>query len=141
MNLATMFSDVWSAVFHRPATQRYPFQQTSAPVQLRGKLHWKNEGCTGCALCIQDCPAEAIELMTLDKKAKRFAMRYDADRCTFCGQCLQSCRFDCFTLSSAEWELASLKRGPFSVIYGNEADVEQVKAGLAANAASGTPAP
>jgi len=41
-------------------------------------------GCNGCGLCIDECPAEAIELV--DGKA-----RIDQDRCILCGYCAPVC--------------------------------------------------
>ena len=126
MKYATMLSDVLHSLFRQPVTRRYPFERRAAPERLRGKLHWNPEGCTGCALCVKDCPADAIELITVDKATKRFVVRYDMDRCTYCAQCVQSCRFNCITLSRDEWELAALNKTPFTVYYGKEADVQSV---------------
>jgi formate hydrogenlyase subunit 6/NADH:ubiquinone oxidoreductase subunit I len=78
-------------------------------------------------LCVKDCPAQALELITLDKKAKRFVMRYHVDRCTFCAQCVESCRFNCIGLKNDQWELASNDRGDFTIMYGRPEDVENVK--------------
>ncbi len=124
MKYATMLGDVLRSLFRQPVTRLYPGERRAAPEHLRGKLHWNPEGCTGCALCVKDCPADAIELITLDKVSKRFVVRYDLDRCTYCGQCVQSCRFNCLTMSPDEWELAALSRKPFTVYYGKEADVQ-----------------
>jgi formate hydrogenlyase subunit 6/NADH:ubiquinone oxidoreductase subunit I len=126
MRLGTMLRDTWQSLFRRPATRRYPFERAAAPAQLRGKLYWDGSQCTGCMLCCKDCPSQAIELLVLDRKAKRFVMRFHADRCTYCGQCVQSCRPECLGLSSEEWELAGLTRKAFAVDYGSEADVAAV---------------
>lgn len=40
--------------------------------------------CTGCGICVDDCPAAAIELV--DDKAK-----VDGEECTDCGTCVDSC--------------------------------------------------
>ncbi len=39
--------------------------------------------CTGCGICVDECPATAIEL---NDKAK-----VDEDECTDCGTCVDSC--------------------------------------------------
>ena len=80
-------------------------------------------------LCAKDCPTDAIDIITLDKKAKRFVFRYYVDRCTFCSQCVYSCRQGCLEMANNEWELAALKRKDFVVYYGKVADVESVVAG------------
>ncbi len=121
-----MLGDVLRSLFKRPATELYPFERHAAPERLRGKLTWNPEKCTGCALCNKDCPSNAIELITLDKKAKRFVLRYHMDRCTYCAQCVQNCRFECMGMSNEQWELAALSKEPFTVYYGKDEDVRAV---------------
>jgi len=126
MNLSAMLGEVLQSLFRRPNTERYPVDQQPVTARLRGALHWNPEKCTGCALCVKDCPSEAIELITLDKASKRFVLRYHADRCTFCAQCVQNCRFKCLEMSPTEWELASTTKPPFTVYYGDEKDVQTI---------------
>ena len=121
-----MLRDIMKAVFEKPVTETYPFERVETPPTLRGKLVWTPGACTGCALCVKDCPADAIHLITLDKAAKRFVMEYHEDRCIFCGQCVQSCRFDCLTLQNDDWELATATRSGFTVWYGAPEDVAAV---------------
>lgn len=124
MAIGAMFGDIIKSLFKRPVTELYPFQRKPAPEQLRGKLVWDSTKCTGCQLCVKDCPANAIELIVLDKVAKKFVMRYNQDRCTFCAQCVVNCRFSCLQMSSQEWELAALQRKPLEVYYGKDEDVQ-----------------
>jgi ferredoxin len=42
------------------------------------------EKCTGCGICVDECPVEAIKLV--DDKAV-----VDEDACTECGQCVDAC--------------------------------------------------
>ena len=126
MRFGAMFSDVLRSLLRRPFTERYPSEQRKMPERARGMLHWNPEKCTGCALCVKDCPADAIEIITLDKKSGRRVLRYHVDRCTFCGQCVGSCRFDCLRLANDEWTLASATREPFTVLYGSEDDIATV---------------
>ena len=121
-----LFSDLARSAFRRQVTERYPFEKRPAPLSYRGKLHWDPESCTGCMLCVKDCPAEAIDFFTLDKANKRFVFRYHADRCTYCGQCAYSCRFDCIDLADEEWELAAGDRAAFVVTYGRDEDIARV---------------
>jgi formate hydrogenlyase subunit 6/NADH:ubiquinone oxidoreductase subunit I len=128
MKLTTMLHDIWHSLWSKPVTEAYPAEKIEVSERFRGKLHWNPQACTGCTLCVQDCPAKAIEIITLDKKAKRFVMRYHADQCVYCGQCVESCRFDAIKLIDGEWELASSNPQDFDISYGNEADIETAMA-------------
>jgi NAD(P)H-quinone oxidoreductase subunit I len=126
MRMTMLWKDALQSLITSPATQQYPFVRLNAPDQLRSKLHWDLENCTGCGLCAKDCPADAIKVIVLDKKAKRFVFRYQVDQCTFCSQCTVSCRQGCLSMANNEWELAALSRDKFRVYYGKESDVETV---------------
>lgn len=116
MKIGVMLSDVSSSLFRRPITEKYPLERREPPQRLRGLLVVDLEKCVGCGLCTKDCPAKAIELTILDKKAKRFILSYHAERCTFCAQCVISCRQGCLRLSN-EWELAALSKTHFLTTY------------------------
>lgn len=124
MSLTTILRDAFFGLVRRPDTVRYPVERRPVPAHLRGALTWNPEKCTGCGLCVKDCPSNAIELITLDKAAKRFVIRYHADRCAFCAQCVQNCRFECLGMSPERWELAALNKQPFTVLLGNPVNVE-----------------
>jgi len=124
MTIGSMFGDIFKSLFKKPSTEQYPFVRTETPENLRGKLVWDPEKCTGCMLCIKDCPSNGIELLVVDKVNKKFVMRYNIDRCTFCAQCVESCRFGCIEMSDQMWELASIKKEPFEVYYGRDEDIQ-----------------
>lgn len=135
MKLTSMIGDLLKSLFQKPVTQQYPFERLPAPERFRGNLHWEPEKCTGCMLCIKDCPANAIELIVIDKINKRFVMRYHQDRCIYCEQCVVSCRFKCLNLSNQEWEQAVTQRKPLEVFYGNDEDIHSLLARTAAQPA------
>lgn len=126
MTIGSMFGDIFKSLFKKPVTEKYPFVKKDAPENLRGKLVWDPEKCSGCQLCVKDCPANALELISVDKVNKKFVMRYNIDRCTFCAQCVESCRFGCLEMSDEMWELASIKREPLEVYYGRDEDIQQL---------------
>jgi formate hydrogenlyase subunit 6/NADH:ubiquinone oxidoreductase subunit I len=135
MKIGAMLGDVFHSLFRRSATRQYPFERKEAPERLRGKLYWDPEKCTGCLLCVKDCPAQAIEVFMVDKANKRFAMRYHLDRCTFCEQCVVSCRQGALEMSNDEWELADTSKQKFILYYGEDADVEHFMVKLAEKSA------
>ena len=49
------------------------------------------EKCTGCGLCVDACPLEAIKLE--DDKAN-----VDANLCTECGSCVDECPNDAISI-------------------------------------------
>jgi len=136
--IGAMLGDIVHSMFIRPATEFYPFTRNPNPDRLRGKLIWNPEKCSGCQLCVKDCPSDALELIVLDKANKRFVMRYHADRCTFCAQCVESCRLKCVGMSNELWELASLTKEPFTVYYGREDDVQNLLARISQESAEST---
>jgi NAD(P)H-quinone oxidoreductase subunit I len=119
-----MLGDIFKSFFSKPDTQKYPFVPSETPENFRGVVLYDAEKCTGCQLCVKDCPADALEIITVDKVNKRFLMRYSVDRCTFCAQCVLNCRFDCIKMSEEKWELASTSKQQFEVFYGREEDIQ-----------------
>lgn len=134
MKLAAMLQDAFRSLVRKPATEVMP---GAAPARLRGRLHWSPADCTGCALCVKDCPANALELIRLGDQNKRFVIVYAVDRCTFCGQCVENCRFDCLTMSHDEWSMAAPTREGFVTYFGEAGDVERL---LAERSIAGDPA-
>lgn len=128
MRIGAMLGDISRSLFKRPVTERYPFERKAAPERLRGQLTFDPAKCTGCKICVRDCPANGIEIMVVDKVAKRFVMRFHTDRCTYCAQCVQNCRLECLGMSHDQWETAALTRQDFVVNYGSEADVAHILA-------------
>lgn len=94
---------------------------------LLGVLLFDASKCTGCKICVRDCPAAALEVH-VDKAARRFVMTFHADRCTFCAQCVFSGNFDSLSLSHEEWKPASLCRDAFKVPCGRPEDIQAMAA-------------
>jgi formate hydrogenlyase subunit 6/NADH:ubiquinone oxidoreductase subunit I len=112
-----MLGEVLSHVLKKPATSRYPFVAARMPENFRGKLVSYDSKCTGCKLCMMDCPSHAI---TITKVAeKQFEVIIDLDKCIYCGQCVDSCNRKALQVTQ-EFELASLDRSTLRVRIGAE---------------------
>jgi formate hydrogenlyase subunit 6/NADH:ubiquinone oxidoreductase subunit I len=119
-----MLMDVISSFFTKSATQMYPAERNEPPKRFRGALDYDAKLCTGCGLCVKDCPSNAIQLTILDRAQKRYVLRYDMDRCIYCGQCVINCKVKCMGMTHDDWEHAKLEK-VFTVYYGKEDDVAQ----------------
>jgi formate hydrogenlyase subunit 6/NADH:ubiquinone oxidoreductase subunit I len=120
MRIGSMFNDVFLSLFKRPFTERYPFVVRPVPERTRGRLAYEMSKCTGCMLCVRDCPADAISVTVVDRAAKKFVFRYRTDRCIYCAQCVASCKPQALSMSRDDWHLAATDKGPFTVVYGEE---------------------
>ena len=123
MRIDSMFKDIIASFFSAPVTENYPTERPEIADRFRGKLVYDPAKCSGCGLCVKDCPANAIEIVTIDRAAKRFVARYHIDRCIYCAQCVQSCKFKCIGMSNEDWELAATNKELFTVNYGRDEDV------------------
>jgi formate hydrogenlyase subunit 6/NADH:ubiquinone oxidoreductase subunit I len=132
MKFGTMFGDIFSSLFKKPATEKYPFVKKAAPERLHGRMEWDASKCIGCNMCVRDCPANALDLIVIDKSKKRFVMKYNTNRCIYCAQCVSSCRFGALKLSNETWELAALNQDPFTVYYSRYEDADALLAKEAA---------
>ena len=122
MSIGTMFQDILESFFKKSATQLYPAERITPPQRYRGVLSYSPSACTGCGLCVKDCPSDAIELIILDRAAKQYVVKYHMDRCIYCGQCMVNCKFKCIGMSHDEWEHAALDKN-FMVYYGRDEDI------------------
>lgn len=138
MKIGSMFKDLLTSFFKKPVTEQYPFERPEVADRFRGKLFYDPAKCTGCNLCSKDCPSDALEIVILDRAAKKFVARYHVDRCTYCGQCIQSCKFKCMGMSNEDWELAALNKEAFEVLYGRDEDIDTLLAKFSGNKAEPT---
>ncbi len=121
-----ILGDMMRSFFRKPDTVPYSFTKRTTPDRLRGCLSFHPEACIGCLLCVEDCPSNAIELVTLDKVNQRFVLRYYLDRCIFCAQCVQTCNSRCLEMSNTQWELAAPDRNAFTITYGRAEDLSRL---------------
>jgi formate hydrogenlyase subunit 6/NADH:ubiquinone oxidoreductase subunit I len=86
--ISPMFQEVFSHIFKKAATGKYPFVKCVPAEGFRGQQVFDINLCVACGLCSRDCPAKAIEMVEVEgKKRPMFLL----DRCIFCYQCAESC--------------------------------------------------
>ena len=117
MRIGTMFRDILGSFFTKSTTRLYPVERVTPPERYRGILSYNASVCTGCSLCVKDCPSDAIELVIIDRAAKKYVMKYHMDRCIYCAQCVASCPEDALTMSSTLYHLASTSKPSFTEVY------------------------
>ena len=131
MRIGSMFKDVVRSFFTKSTTRLYPVERVAPPERYRGILSYDPSACTGCSLCVKDCPSDAIELVILDRAAKKYVMKYRMDRCIYCGQCMVNCKPKSIGMSNQEWEHATLDK-KFMLYYGKDEDITRFLESLAA---------
>lgn len=137
MRIGSMFKDVIRSFFTKSTTRLYPVERVTPPERYRGILSYEPSVCTGCSLCVKDCPSDAIELVILNRAAKQYVMKYHMDRCIYCGQCMVNCKPKGIGMSNQEWEHAALDKN-FMVYYGKEEDIAKFLESIAEPAAEPT---
>jgi formate hydrogenlyase subunit 6/NADH:ubiquinone oxidoreductase subunit I len=68
LTVSPMIKRVFSHLFTKPATCKYPFVKAEVPNDFRGKQVFDISLCVSCGLCSRDCPAKAIEMVEVDGK-------------------------------------------------------------------------
>jgi formate hydrogenlyase subunit 6/NADH:ubiquinone oxidoreductase subunit I len=109
-----MVGEVLRHVTKKPATVLYPVEVVQMPENFRGKIVFSPERCSGCNLCMKDCPSNAITINKVGNK--RYEAVFDLDRCIYCAQCVDTCNRDAL-VATKEYELASLSRSSLRLVF------------------------
>jgi formate hydrogenlyase subunit 6 len=118
IKVAPFLPELLRSLFKKPVTVKYPFEKASVsvPEAFRGTVVFDAPKCIGCNICVNDCPAEAIEIIRVSETEKKFKMILHNDRCIHCAQCVDSCPTKTYHMD-LEYEVAAFSRRQLKIEY------------------------
>ena len=113
-HLGEMAFAVLGSLFKKPATMKYPYAPFRMPAHFRGAPRFDSDTCTGCKLCVRDCPSQAITITKVGDR--RFEASIDLGRCVYCAQCAETCPRKVIEITP-EFELTQVEKGKLKVVF------------------------
>jgi formate hydrogenlyase subunit 6/NADH:ubiquinone oxidoreductase subunit I len=125
---AVLVPELLRNLVERPVTRLYPFEKVHVPAGFRGVPRFTPETCSGCKVCVRDCPSEAIEIhvetlpaepgvegQPSPKPKRKMSMVLYLDRCVHCGRCAEVCPRGSIILDD-EFESAAFSRDTLRLV-------------------------
>jgi formate hydrogenlyase subunit 6/NADH:ubiquinone oxidoreductase subunit I len=109
-----MLESVLRSLLRKPATIGYPFEGFTMPPRFRGKPNFHADECSGCKLCVRDCPAQAITIRKVGER--KFEALLDLGKCIYCAQCADTCPKKAVEITP-EFDLAQGDKGTLKVEF------------------------
>ena len=109
-----MIESVLRSLLRKPATIKYPFESFTMPARFRGKPKFHSDECSGCKLCVRDCPASAITIRKVGER--KFEALLDLGKCIYCGQCSDTCPKKAVEITP-EFDLAQVDKNTLKVEF------------------------
>ncbi|MCU0236088.1 MAG: 4Fe-4S binding protein [Acidobacteria bacterium] len=116
LKFAPFLPELLRSLFKKPVTVVYPFQKEAVAAGFRGTVVFDPAKCIGCNICVNDCPAEAIDIIRVSETEKKFKMILHNDRCIHCAQCVDSCPTKTYHMD-LEYEVAAFSRHNLKIEY------------------------
>ena len=96
MGLFSIGKMVMRSLFSKPATLMYPVVPRIPTPITRGHVSIDIEKCILCGMCKRKCPAQAIEVIRLEK-----SWEIDTYRCVQCNCCVEVCPVKCLKMEGS----------------------------------------
>ena len=109
-----MIEYVLRSLLKKPVTVKYPAEKFVMPKNFRGKLNFDPAKCSGCQICVKDCPTNAIQITKIGDK--KFRAEIDLGKCIYCAQCVDVCPKKALMITP-DYELAEFERGKLKIIF------------------------
>lgn len=92
-----------TTVFFKGCPLRCGWCHNPESISLRPEVQWLAASCIGCGICIETCPAQALD-------NSDDGVRIDRSRCTGCGACAEACPTTAMELLGRTWTVDDLTR-------------------------------
>ncbi|MCI2048366.1 MAG: 4Fe-4S dicluster domain-containing protein [Lachnospiraceae bacterium] len=95
MSIGVFTKEVIYNLFHKPATEKYPFVTREYGERTRGHIENDMNACVLCGMCMMRCPSHAIKV---DRNAYTWSI--NPFSCVQCSYCVEGCPKKCLSMKN-----------------------------------------